>query len=350
MYLIISLLFGVAFAGVAYVLLQAFASSAESYSGAYAEDTARRFEDLFLFVSPRRVAEAGWAAGLAFFLVSFLFTGSFRSARGVVVGLFFGVLMGGLALRSPRWLVQILRKRRRHRFDLQLVDALLGMSNALKAGFSIAQAFESLVKERQNPISQEFALFLQQTRVGVSFSEALDNLEKDFPNYDGGGYEIAGFIWMQGWNDMCTPPAIPEYAENLVNLVKDLRAEFQSPELPVVIGELGNGGSEARGNMAAFREAQKRGAQQIDNAAFVITHNFWRDPQESPNVSHGHHWCGNAESYFLIGDVLGKAAVKLIEAEGPKHSGPPSAAEVRSSLEPLAAVGDHHPFPAAYVE
>jgi hypothetical protein len=101
--------------------------------------------------------------------------------------------------------------------------------------------------------------------------------------------------------------------------VKDLRSEFQSPELPVVIGELGNGGPEARGNMAAFRAAQKRGAEQIDNAAFVVTHDFWRDPQQSPNVNHGHHWCGNAESYFLIGDALGKAAIELIEGTSPKN-------------------------------
>jgi hypothetical protein len=147
--------------------------------------------------------------------------------------------------------------------------------------------------------------------------EALANLKKDFPGYDGGEYEIAGFIWMQGWNDMCDPKAIPEYDTNLANLIKDVRAEFQSPELPVVIGELGNGGPDAKGNMAAFRAAQKRGVQQIDNAAFVITHNFWRDAQESPNVSHGHHWCGNAESYFLIGDALGRAAIKLMDPDGP---------------------------------
>jgi hypothetical protein len=143
--------------------------------------------------------------------------------------------------------------------------------------------------------------------------ESLDNMEKNFPDLAGRRYEIAGFVWMQGWNDMCEPKAIPEYDKNLVNLVKDLRKEFKSPNLPVVIGELGNGGPDASGNMAAFRKAQKKGAEQIENAAFVITHDFWRDPQQSPNVGHGHHWCGNAESYFLIGNALGKGMIKLIE-------------------------------------
>ncbi len=145
--------------------------------------------------------------------------------------------------------------------------------------------------------------------------KALDSMEKNFPDLAGRGYEIAGFVWMQGWNDMCDPKAIPEYDKNLVNLVKDLRKEFKLPNLPVVIGELGNGGTEARSNMAAFRKAQKNGAEQIDNAAFVITRDFWREPRQSPNVSHGHHWCGNAESYFLIGDALGKGILKVIKGK-----------------------------------
>jgi hypothetical protein len=36
-----------------------------------------------------------------------------------------------------------------------------------------------------------------------------------------------------------------------------------------------------------------------------------RPAKESPNVGHGHHWFGNAESYFLIGDALGRALLRL---------------------------------------
>jgi hypothetical protein len=147
--------------------------------------------------------------------------------------------------------------------------------------------------------------------------KALDNMEKNFPDLAGRKYEMAGFVWMQGWNDMCTPEAIPEYADNLVNLAKDIRKEFDSPNLPVIVGELGNGGPDAKGNMAAFRKAQKEGAERIKRAVFVITHNFARPAEESPNTGHGHHWFGNAESYFLIGDALAKAYIELID---PKHA------------------------------
>ena len=144
--------------------------------------------------------------------------------------------------------------------------------------------------------------------------EALADIKTLFPQRKSHKYEIAGFVWFQGWNDMCTKPAIPEYPQNLVNLVADIRKEYKLPRLPVVIGELGNGGPKASGNMAAFRKAQRDGAGRIDGAVFVETHDFARPAKLSPNVGHGHHWFGNAESYFLVGDALGKAMVKLLPA------------------------------------
>lgn len=45
--------------------------------------------------------------------------------------------------------------------------------------------------------------------------------------------------------------------------------------------------------------------------AFVKTTDFARPAEDSPNVGHGHHWFGNAESYFLIGDALGRAMLDL---------------------------------------
>ena len=68
--------------------------------------------------------------------------------------------------------------------------------------------------------------------------EALANLKRDFPGYDGRDYELAGFVWYHGWNDGVDPKnAVPEYEQNLVNLIQDVRKEFKSPGLPVVVGE-----------------------------------------------------------------------------------------------------------------
>ena len=73
-----------------------------------------------------------------------------------------------------RWL----NARYVRKFDDQLTEALGTMSNALRAGFSISQAFESVAESDLHPISDEFALLLQQLRVGMSFDDALASLDK----------------------------------------------------------------------------------------------------------------------------------------------------------------------------
>ena len=145
---------------------------------------------------------------------------------------------------------------------------------------------------------------------------ALDNLKTDFPGYKGQGYELAGFVWYQGWNDGVDPKkAVPEYEQNLVNLINDVRKDLQAPKLPVVIGELTGPWVDAPGAWATLRKAQANAANRPEfkgNVLFVETHDFVRRPEDSPNPGHGHHEFGNAETYFLVGDALGKGMVKLL--------------------------------------
>jgi len=148
--------------------------------------------------------------------------------------------------------------------------------------------------------------------------EALGNLWKYFPNYDGGGYELAGFVWYHGWNDGCDPKnAVPEYEQNLVNLIKDLRNDLKAPRLPVVIGELTGPWVKAEGQWAAIRKAQANAAARPEfksTVLFVETHEFVRLPEESPCPTHGHHEFANAETYFLVGNALGEGMKGLLDA------------------------------------
>jgi hypothetical protein len=128
--------------------------------------------------------------------------------------------------------------------------------------------------------------------------------------------EIAGLVWYQGWNDGCDPKnAVPEYEQNLVNLIGDVRREFKLPKLPVVIGELTGPWVKAEGEWEALRKAQAAAAARPEfagNVLFVPTHDFVREPEDSPNPGHGHHEFGNAETYFLVGDALGKGMLQLL--------------------------------------
>lgn len=145
--------------------------------------------------------------------------------------------------------------------------------------------------------------------------QAIADLETDFPNLPRES-QLAGFVWFQGWNDMFDEQGRQEYEQNLVHLIHDVRRELKVPKLPVVIGELGNGGPKAGEKMLAIRNAQLRAAMRPEfkgSVAFVQTTDFARPAKESPNVGHGHHWFGNAESYFLIGEAMGLAMVELLE-------------------------------------
>ncbi len=182
--LLIGTLTGISFAGLAYFGLQAFFKGADEYSGEYSKTTAREFEDLFLFISPKRITEISFAlAGTAFILV-FGLTGNFSSEKGIFFGMLLGTAAAGGAMFIPKQALKIMKANRLKKFNLQLVDTLITMSNALKAGFSISQAIEAVVREGEKPISQEFELFLQETRVGVSFSDAMFNLEKRVQSED----------------------------------------------------------------------------------------------------------------------------------------------------------------------
>ena len=48
------------------------------------------------------------------------------------------------------------------------------------------------------------------------------------------------------------------------------------------------------------------------NVLTVETRDFWRTPAESPR-DQGFHYNGNAETYMLVGDALGKGMVRLHE-------------------------------------
>lgn len=167
------------------------------------------------------------------------------------------------------------------------------------------------------------------TKMIAEVREALANLKTDFPSYEGGGYELTGFVWYHGWNDGVDPKqAVPEYEQNLVNLIHDVRKELDAPNLPFVIGELTGPWVDAPGAWTTLRKAQAQAAARPEfqgRVLFVETHDFVRKPEDSPNPSHGHHEFGNAETYFRVGDALGKGMKTLLESPPAKKPDDPQA-------------------------
>ena len=175
---IVPVLLGLAVGGIAFTVIRAMGSGATSYADSMSESTARQFEDLFLFIPARRIAEIGWALAALAFLVCVIPLFDLNKPLSTSIGLALGLIVGMAALSLPNKLVQVLKERRRLKFNIQLVDALNSMSNALRAGFSINQAFETVVQAGEKPISQEFDVMLQQMRVGMNFFDALQSLDQ----------------------------------------------------------------------------------------------------------------------------------------------------------------------------
>ena len=103
------------------------------------------------------------------------------AALGGSVGLFFWWLCAGVKIKAG-WqngaspLAKWLDRRRRDRFNQQLPEALATRSNALRAGFSLSQAFDSVVEMGDKPVCEEFAILQQQLRIGMSFEDALESM------------------------------------------------------------------------------------------------------------------------------------------------------------------------------
>jgi alpha-galactosidase len=125
---------------------------------------------------------------------------------------------------------------------------------------------------------------------------------------------VAGFGWHQGWNDRINQAFNDEYEKNLANLIRDLRKELDVKDLPFVIAETGMTGPDEKNPRAlTLMKAQAAVAGYPEfqgKVAFVGTRSFWRDKEISP-TGQGYHWNTNAETYYLIGEAMGKAMLKV---------------------------------------
>ena len=156
--------------------------------------------------------------------------------------------------------------------------------------------------------------------------KTLKNLDKIVPDYQGQGYEIAGFVWWQGHKDKDVPKEV--YEKHLVHLIQDLRKEFKAPHMPAVVATVGFGGMDMEPGHFMTWEAQmavgdpKQHPAFAGNVASVDTRPFWRSRGESPTGT-GFHYNHNAETYVLTGDALGRAMVALKGGKAEKVTLPP---------------------------
>ena len=120
----------------------------------------------------------------------------------------------------------------------------------------------------------------------------LKDVKRVYPDYDPkDGYELAGFAWFQGWNDMVAGGTYPKrgqpggydaYTECLAHFIRDVRKDLKAPDMKFVIGVMGVGGPEKYAVRyvpihGSFREAMAAPASmpEFKGIAAVRTAPFW---------------------------------------------------------------------------
>jgi len=160
-------------------------------------------------------------------------------------------------------------------------------------------------------------------------STTLAELKTRFPQYKGQGYEIAGFVWFQGWNDMFDSDFRANYGKHMANFIHNVRKDLNAPDLPFVIGQMGQNGPDAGDNMQTIKDAQAstetigefKGNVKVvrtdvfwDRKAAVLVKN-WRDHIDEWNEvgsDYGYHYLGSAITFSKIGRAFGQAMLELM--------------------------------------
>ena len=147
--------------------------------------------------------------------------------------------------------------------------------------------------------------------------DTLQNLGYYVPGYNESlGYELAGFVWFQGWNDMLSRKKVMEYGKNLVNLIRDIRLDLEAPDLPFVVGELGMHGLQTDNYRVLFTRFQELSVTLMDEfrntSLFVRTAPYVNSSGDSYGA--GYHYYGRADTFFRIGQAFGRGMLKIRES------------------------------------
>ena len=164
-----------------------------------------------------------------------------------------------------------------------------------------------------------------------SIQNVLSNLKENHPAYDAeAGYEIAGFVWFQGYNDQFSDEFRDNYKDNMISFIKDVRKEYQVPKMPFVIGVLGTGRTAEKVGENAVSLGQREAAKAPEFKGNVVSVESYKDYS---NFSHEifskgwpkhyhewdtvgsdrpYHYLGSGTFFVRLGDSFANAMAELM--------------------------------------
>jgi alpha-galactosidase len=164
------------------------------------------------------------------------------------------------------------------------------------------------------------------------------------PEYDEkAGFEIAGFVWFQAWNDLVDGSTYPDhgqsdrfalYSDLLTTFIRDVRKDLNAPAMSFVIGLPGFEGLDTqRQSIISLRKAMSAPAAMPEfkgNVVAVETAPFWDEKLEeiesnlgkvvtpadealweSAASNRGYHYFGSAKTFAQIGKAFAEAVMTM---------------------------------------
>lgn len=150
----------------AILLLRLSASGFAGYHRNFTQRSEGALREAFLFVDPERIFRYLLAGALVLPAALWYLSGSFVPA---LLGL-------GVIFVLPRLSYAVMARRRKALILVQLPDAMLMLSSAMRAGTSLQTALDIVVKETPAPLAQELGVVAREQRLGVALEDALDSM------------------------------------------------------------------------------------------------------------------------------------------------------------------------------
>lgn len=158
------------------------------------------------------------------------------------------------------WMINVTRWRKGkiETFDFDICDTIKG---------GRAKLPEYLAERKKAAIEHEKSKGGYYRDMIAYVKSVLGDIKSAYPAYDEkAGYELAGFIWLQGWNDMINQGVYPnrdkprgyeQYSWLLEHFIRDVRKDLNAPNMSFVIGVMGVGGIDdpPKSNLGHFQQA-----------------------------------------------------------------------------------------------
>jgi hypothetical protein len=172
--------------------------------------------------------------------------------------------------------------------------------NAEHTGTGLKHIDEWLAPTTYQQCGQEYMELIN----GVK--KTLADMERYYPGYAGQAVELAGLVWFQGIADAASPRMAGEYQKHLPNLIRDLRKDLNTPQLPVLVAAIGWEGAHA----ALVRDAQLALANPSGKTSAIDTRPFLRGAGAAPG-SRAELYYQDAETYLEIGSGIAAEILEL---------------------------------------